>query len=331
MKKSRLIAQVGICLLVFTISLNASYSLLFELSIGDTEEENNLMAEASDIVTDQQGNIYVLDSKLKNIRVFSAEGKYLRHIGREGVGPGEFSDYMFLKMAICPKGELYVLDRKISRITRFSSEGQYLNLFRIPFNPIKTRELILDSRGNLIIPGQLANSDKLFHVFNGEGHLIRSFGNFLPLAKSADPSIFRGGNQLFRLRHVLFDRKTGDVLVLSMMEYKIWRYSGQSDLPKVYAEHQADYFIPYFIPEGMGHRIFPLKTLFSFQDIMLIGIWSNPEDQVPGKEEYILDIFFAGKHLETIKAPGLLYHVDSQGRLYFSEEERIARYRLVQE
>ncbi len=320
-----------LCILLFAAQadrLEANYRLESDLSIGDAEEENYLMAEVSDIVTDQQGNIFVLDQKLKSIRVFSSEGSYLRHIGGEGVGPGEFSDYMFLKMAICPKGELCVLDRKICRITRFPLEGQYLSLFRIPFNPIKSRELLFDLQGNLIIWGDRTGSDKVFHVFSSEGDLLESYGNALPLPKNANRSVFREDNKLSRLSSFSIDSKTGDVLALSMMEYKIWRYYGQSDFPKVYAENQAGYFIPYITLEGGGQKIFPVKRLFSIRDLLLVGMWSNPANQVSGKEEYILDVFLAGKYQVTLKTPAILAHVDSQGRLFFAEEERITRYRL---
>jgi len=51
------------------------------------------MVGVNDIVAVQQGNVYVLDPKQKSLRVFSAEAKYLRNIGREGNGPVEFSEY----------------------------------------------------------------------------------------------------------------------------------------------------------------------------------------------------------------------------------------------
>ena len=42
------------------------------------------------IATGPEGDIYLLDQQLTEVKVFSRAGDYLRTIGREGEGPGEF-------------------------------------------------------------------------------------------------------------------------------------------------------------------------------------------------------------------------------------------------
>ena len=42
------------------------------------------------VACDAEGNIYVVDSGAKNIKKFNSHGKFLKTIGREGQGPGEF-------------------------------------------------------------------------------------------------------------------------------------------------------------------------------------------------------------------------------------------------
>lgn len=51
------------------------------------------------ILEDDQGNVFVLDSQISEIVVFSPDGEYLRTIGREGEGPGEFrgANDMFIR------------------------------------------------------------------------------------------------------------------------------------------------------------------------------------------------------------------------------------------
>ena len=39
---------------------------------------------------DDDGNIYLLDSQLSEVKVFSPDGEPLKTLSREGDGPGEF-------------------------------------------------------------------------------------------------------------------------------------------------------------------------------------------------------------------------------------------------
>ena len=53
-------------------------------------DDEVLFGVISDIITDDSGNYYMLESQLSEIQVYSADGEYLDTIGREGEGPGEF-------------------------------------------------------------------------------------------------------------------------------------------------------------------------------------------------------------------------------------------------
>ena len=44
---------------------------------------------------DRDGNVYVLEASVPEIRVFSADGALLRRIGQRGEGPGEFRSARF--------------------------------------------------------------------------------------------------------------------------------------------------------------------------------------------------------------------------------------------
>ncbi|MBP2681470.1 MAG: 6-bladed beta-propeller, partial [Candidatus Krumholzibacteriota bacterium] len=57
---------------------------------GDSDEEDVLFGVVAQITSDDSGNVYALDAQLNQVVIFSPEGKYLRSIGREGEGPGEF-------------------------------------------------------------------------------------------------------------------------------------------------------------------------------------------------------------------------------------------------
>lgn len=88
---------------------------------GDTDSDDEFFGVIARITTDKEGNVYLLDSQLSEVKVFSPDGEYLRTLGREGEGPGEFrrpTDMFFL-----PDGNLGVLQLAPGRIIMFTAEG----------------------------------------------------------------------------------------------------------------------------------------------------------------------------------------------------------------
>ena len=78
-----------------TIHLNEAWRIG-----GETDNEKELFGVVWRIATDDSGQVYVLDRQLSEVRVFDRDhGRYLRTVGREGEGPGEFrrpTDMFFL-------------------------------------------------------------------------------------------------------------------------------------------------------------------------------------------------------------------------------------------
>ena len=57
---------------------------------GGYDDEEVLFGVITDIIADEDGNFYLLDSQLNEIQVYSPDGVYQRTIGREGEGPENF-------------------------------------------------------------------------------------------------------------------------------------------------------------------------------------------------------------------------------------------------
>ncbi|MDH5271152.1 MAG: 6-bladed beta-propeller, partial [Candidatus Krumholzibacteria bacterium] len=57
---------------------------------GDTDDEDEFFGVISDIDIYANGDVYLLDSQLNEVKVYSKDGEFLRAMGREGEGPGEF-------------------------------------------------------------------------------------------------------------------------------------------------------------------------------------------------------------------------------------------------
>ncbi len=57
---------------------------------GDTDDENEFFGVITSVQSDSDGNIYLLDSQLSEVKIFDGDGGWVNTIGRDGEGPGEF-------------------------------------------------------------------------------------------------------------------------------------------------------------------------------------------------------------------------------------------------
>jgi hypothetical protein len=127
------------------------------------------------MVTDQAGNIYVLDNNNHRVVVFSSELKFLRQIGVVGQGPGELLNPT--AMAISRSGEVIVADGGNRRVQRYDLFGHPLGSFSIkqPMPPT----LVVNSRDEIFM-SEPAITGKLVSVYDKNGRLLRTFGELRP-------------------------------------------------------------------------------------------------------------------------------------------------------
>lgn len=133
------------------------FALKEDLSIGAAEgREDYMFSLIVSIDIDEKGNIYVLDVKEAQLKVFNREGRLIRIIGRMGQGPGELQNPYTVQIAA--QNEIVIWDPIPRRFLFFSPEGEYkksistTNLFNPP---------ILDDEGNIV---------SLVIIDEGEGH-----------------------------------------------------------------------------------------------------------------------------------------------------------------
>ncbi len=88
---------------------------------GDTDDEDEFFGVISDIKIDKSGNVYLLDSQLAEVKIYNADGEYLRSIGREGEGPGEFR--YPIAMFFANDGNVAVLQAAPGKIVLLTNEG----------------------------------------------------------------------------------------------------------------------------------------------------------------------------------------------------------------
>jgi hypothetical protein len=127
---------------------------------GDSDSDEEFFGVINQVTTDPAGNVYVLDRQLSEVKVFSPDGQYLRTIGREGEGPGEFRQA--LDMFFLPNGNLGVLQLAPGRIVMLSPEGE----------PMGDHPLPVDESGGTItlIAGQRMGENLLLVVNENTPH-----------------------------------------------------------------------------------------------------------------------------------------------------------------
>ncbi len=92
------------------------------ITIAPAEGSPGELSDVSGITTDPAGNVYVLQTRPTVIKVFGPDGAWLRDIGREGDGPGEFRDGMLGLIG----DTLLIQDPNNTRLTTFLTDGTFL-------------------------------------------------------------------------------------------------------------------------------------------------------------------------------------------------------------
>lgn len=115
-----------------------------ELTIGEAEGREEYMFQSIfTIAVNDDGDIYVLDTKAQHVKVFDKDGQYSRTFGRPGQGPGEL--YLPRSLVYTDSDEMVV--GNISSISYFTSEGEYFK--SIPLATVQILSIDIDNAGNI--------------------------------------------------------------------------------------------------------------------------------------------------------------------------------------
>ena len=88
---------------------------------GDSPDASFVSASALDVLPD--GTVYVVDTKDSRVKVFDAEGRFLRVFGRQGQGPGEMNQPTGI--LVTPDKEILVEDILNRRLAIFALDGTF--------------------------------------------------------------------------------------------------------------------------------------------------------------------------------------------------------------
>jgi len=106
------------------------YSMEEELSIGVMEgDEEYMLNRPINVEVSDDGTIYVLDMGDVCIKVYDENGAYLRTVGQQGQGPGEFGYHIYT--ALSSDDRIFIMDSVNRRIFSMDIYGKYINGFRV--------------------------------------------------------------------------------------------------------------------------------------------------------------------------------------------------------
>jgi len=281
--------------------------------------EPNPISVPSDLATDAQGNLYVLDAGNDRIQVFDPEGHFIRMWGASGSGEGGFNfsrgdGNLIGALSLDPQGNIYVADNANQRIQKFDPQAKFLmewggkgtsnGQFLSPVG------ITLDGQGNIYV---IDDSRDEVQKFDKTGKFLLKWGSH------------GSGDGQFNFTGQLEVSPEGNIYVADFANHRIQKFDSQGT----------------FLAKWGA----PGKAPGQFNDPGGIAIDAQgrvyvTEYAAHPPENYRVQIFDSdGNFLSTWGHPGnndgeflhpLAIAVDKQGNIYVSDEtNRIQKFRLT--
>lgn len=127
-----------------------------EIAIGQPDGPPEYsFSEIADVAVGKAGEIYVWDNKERALRLYDAQGKFVRQVGRTGSGPGEYDRVNGI--AVRDDGKLAVWDAGNGRINLYSAAGDYESMWSLGAGFFTGRALASDTANNLYLRARVAS------------------------------------------------------------------------------------------------------------------------------------------------------------------------------
>lgn len=124
--------------------------LVPELRIGEVSgADEYLFGQLSALALDSAGRIYAFDSQLPALRVYDTDGRFLRTIGGEGAGPGEYRQPDPNGLAVLPDGRILLHDPGNARVNVYSPDGESLESWPMRGSAWTDYPLFTDTAGHV--------------------------------------------------------------------------------------------------------------------------------------------------------------------------------------
>ncbi len=122
-------------------------TLVPEMSIGAMDgEDAYVLGQPRGLGVTAEGNVLLLDAQVPVLRMYGPDGIYLRDIGRDGSGPGEYASPD--GFGLLPDGRILVRDPPNGRISVFDGSGVSLGQWPLSGGFNSEMQTHVDTRGH---------------------------------------------------------------------------------------------------------------------------------------------------------------------------------------
>ena len=180
-------------------------TLVPEVSIGELDgAEEYLFGSVSAIAVDDDHNVYVLDGQARHVRVYDSDGTYVKTLGRDGEGPGEFKVPIGLAIS---NSRVLVRDPANGRVQLFVLEtGENEEWKYLPSGVFVNTPLYQDDQGRIYVDITEIYVDKSEEV--QRFIVMDSHGSQIDTISPPDaPADFDDGKYVMRARGESGDRR----------------------------------------------------------------------------------------------------------------------------
>jgi hypothetical protein len=126
--------------------------MVADLSIGVLDGPEELMfGSIQRIAVDEEGGIYAFDSHVPVLRYFDAEGNYVRTLGREGGGPGEYGDFSG-GIVVRRDGRVMLADFRNARLNLYEPDGRLAAHWPLQGGFFPRHPLVVDTANHTYVP-----------------------------------------------------------------------------------------------------------------------------------------------------------------------------------
>ena len=120
-----------------------------EMRIAPAASDTSLFTEVAGFVVDRAGRVWVFDRPSSSLFLFGADGKLVRHVGREGGGPGEYKGINGI--VVLGDTGLAIWDGGNARVSFLDSAGAFRTSWRVPGGFGTSEGLVTDRSGGLYL------------------------------------------------------------------------------------------------------------------------------------------------------------------------------------
>lgn len=312
----------------------------------DADLEEEMFQDITAIAVDKEQNIYALDGKAANVKVFDKTGSFLKSIGRRGEGPGEFGRPE--NILISPHQEIVIEDTGRRLIHFLDLNGEYLRQW--PLNWVFSSGPKFTSQGEVFVSYALMGK-QIEVVLNKLDSNLDPLLTLTKIPMERPPKV-----HLFLYRFVLdlrWDITSADEIIWGVMtspEYELFIHDTDGKLIKritkeydpieiTNAEYEKLIDLWFGDPLGQQWDIIIPKNYPPFHTFLLDDegrVYVRRFEKAEKGERHFIEIFDPqGRYLTNVILPAnMLPCVIQKGQLYTIEEtdegfEVIKRYRVI--